>query len=84
MSALSAAQSVSNVGAATTYGGAATSATIVVSAKYQEGGFLYWVDSNALVISIGIAFTGLIIQFASSVFVWILKSRAAKREADSK
>ena len=84
MTALSAAQSVNQAAPVATYGGAGTAAVIQASAKYQEGGFLYWVDSNALVISIGIAFTGLIIQFASTVFVWILKSRAAKRKPDPK
>ena len=84
MSALSATQSASNIGAATTYGGAATSAAIQVAEKYEVGGFLYWVDHNSLVITIGIAFVGVIIQGASAIFASVLRYRAAKDNTDSK
>lgn len=81
MTLLSAAQNVNQAAPVATYGGAATSASIIVAEKYQEGGFFYWVDSNALVISIGIAFTGLVIQFSSTIFILILKSRSAKHKS---
>lgn len=79
MTALSATQSASNVGAAATYGGGAASVGIQVAEKYEVGGFLYWVDHNSLIITIGIMFLGVIIQGASAIFASILRYRSHKK-----
>jgi hypothetical protein len=84
MSTLSATESVSNVGAAATYGGGAVSAGIQVAEKYEIGGFLYWVDHNSLIITIGIMLAGVLIQGASAIFASIIRYRSAKYRADSK